>query len=341
MIKFIKPLLFLIVVLSQIDVVMSQELKRYEFESQQMGTTFQIILYAVDDSIAYSASKQAFATIDSLNSILSDYIPASELNRFSQSSGSGQAIQVSAPLFELLQKSADISEETNGWFDVTIGPFTHIWRGLNRMSDPALPSESELANAASRVGHKYIRLDEASRSVELQARNIRLDPGGIGKGFASDKALETLKESGITRALVDAGGDISAGDPPPGKEGWSVAIPIRFDVDSTQYEELIIANCAVNTSGSLYQSVEIDGVTYSHIINPKTGLGHTEQLQVSVIARDGAEADALATALSVMPETDAQNFVTNRSGIEAVMFRKRENGTTVRWSSGGFDELLR
>lgn len=306
-----------------------------------MGTTFQIILYAENDSIAEAVSNNAFKTIDELNSILSDYLPNSELSQLSLFSESGKAVKVSPPLFDLLIQSKRISEVTSGWFDITIGPYTHIWRGLNRMSEPKLPSESELEDAASRVGYQKILLDEADQSVTLQTKNMRLDPGGIGKGFASHKALETLYEYGITRALINAGGDVSAGDPPPGKEGWSVAVPVRFDEDSTRFEELTIANRSVNTSGSLYQSIEIDGVTYSHIINPKTGMGHTEQVQVSVIARDGAVADALATALSVMPVNEAKLLVESKPGIEAVIFRKREDGTIDRWSSGSFDELLR
>ena len=188
---------------------------------------------------------------------------------------------------------------------------------------------------------KKIRLDAAGESVLLQSKNMRLDPGGIGKGFASDRALQTLRETGIHRALINAGGDISAGDPPPGRNGWTIAVPVQVSADSTIYEEILLANQAINTSGSLYQSVDIDGMTYSHIINPKTGLGHTEQVQVSVVSADGTTADAFATALSVMPIEDARQLVKNRAELEAVIFRKRVDGTIDRWSSGGFDELLK
>ena len=328
-------------VLTQAGLASAQDLNRYEFESRHMGTTFQIILYADSDMIAHSASDSAFATIENLNNILSDYLPDSQLSHLSQSSGSGKQVPVSKPLFELLERSTDISRETNGWFDITIGPYTHIWRGLNRMSDPTLPSDSEIAKASSKVGYEKIRLDAAGQSVLLQTENMRLDPGGIGKGFASDRALQTLREAGIHRALVNAGGDISGGDPPPGRKGWTVAVPVQFSADSAIYEEILLTNQAINTSGNLYQSVEIDGVTYSHIINPKTGLGHTEQVQVSVISADGATADAFATALSVMPIEDARQLVENRADLEAVITRKRVDGTIDRWSSGGFDELLK
>ena len=140
--------------LTQAGLASAQDLNRYEFESRHMGTRFQIILYADSDSIAQSASYSAFATIEHLNNILSDYLPDSELSRLSQNSGAGKQIPVSKPLFELLDRSKNISRKTNGWFDITIGPYTHIWRGLNRMSDPALPSKSELITAASQVGYE-------------------------------------------------------------------------------------------------------------------------------------------------------------------------------------------
>jgi thiamine biosynthesis lipoprotein len=331
---------FFITILITAPTASAQDLQRYEFESQHMGTTFQIILYAEIDSIAEAASNSAFKTIDELNSILSDYLPNSELSQLSLSSESGNAIQVSPPLFELLMQSKRITEETNGWFDITIGPYTHIWRGLNRMSEPELASELELEDAASRVGYQNVLIDEANQTVKLLIKNMRLDPGGIGKGFASDKALETLYKYGITRALINAGGDITAGDPPPGKSSWSVAVPVRFDEDSVRYEELNITNRAINTSGSLYQSVKIDGTTYSHIINPKTGLGHTEQIQVSVISKDGADADAFATALSVMPLNEAQALVNSKPDLEAVIYWINNNGATERWVSSGVERYL-
>lgn len=334
------PLLFVLFV-SQPGDLKGQSLQRYEFESRHMGTTFQIILFSEYDSTAQSGAEKAFNHIDQLNSIISDYIPHSELSRLSQKSGSGDEMQVSPPLFDLLVQSVEISKKTDGWFDITIGPYTHIWRGLNRLLEPTLPDSSELAIARSRVGYSMISLNPDNQMAELIKSGMRLDPGGIGKGFAADQALQVLFDIGIPRALINAGGDISAGDPPPGKGGWSVAIPVQVSGDSTFFEEIILTNRSVNTSGSLYQSVEIDGKNYSHIINPKTGLGHTEQVQVSVIATDGTVADAFATALNVMPPADARELVESRPDLEAVIFRMNDYGTAERWASSGFGDYLK
>lgn len=315
--------------------------QRYEFNSRQMGTTFQIILYADCDSAAQSAASEAFGHIEYLNSVLSDYIEDSELSRLSDEAGTGDEITVSRPLYDLLENSFELSKATSAWFDITVGPYSHIWRGLHRMTNPELPDSTELEEARSRVGYSMISLNPENRSVKLLKKGMRLDPGGIGKGYAADQALQVLRKSGISTALIDAGGDISAGDPPPERAGWSVAIPIPVSEDSTFFEKITLANRSVNTSGSLYQSVEIDGKNYSHIINPKTGLGHTGQVQVSVIAENGAEADAFATALSVMPPNKAKELIENRPDLEAVIFRLNKQGNTERWTSSGFGDFLK
>lgn len=315
--------------------------QRYEFDSRQMGTTFQIILYAESDSVAQSAAGEAFKHIEYLNSLLSDYIEDSELSRLSDAAGTVGEITVSRPLFDLLENSVELSKATSAWFDITIGPYSHIWRGLHRMTNPELPDSAELEEARSRVGYSMISLNPENQSVKLLKEGMRLDPGGIGKGYAADQALRVLRQSGINVALINAGGDISAGDPPPERLGWSVAIPVQVSDDSTFFEKIVLANRSVNTSGSLYQSVEIDGKNYSHIINPKTGLGHTELVQVSVIAANGTDADAFATALSVMPPAKAKERIESRPDLEAVIFRLNDQGATERWASSGFDYFLK
>lgn len=312
-----------------------QELQRYEYNSVHMGTQFKIVLYAADASLAGRASDAAFARIEELDNILSDYIDGSELNRLSLSSGSGRPVQVSEPLFRVLKHSVEISEKTGGHFDMTVGPFSQIWRGIRRELDPALPGQDELTAAGERVGYHYIRLNEENRSVELLKAGMRLDPGGIAKGYATDEALNVLDQFGIKRAFVDGGGDISTGDAPPNKEGWSIAIPIWNDNRETDYVELLLSNRAVTTSGNLFQFVEINGTKYSHIIDPATGMGLTDQIQVTVIAPEGMDADAYASALSVMGIGKAKELVTSLSNLEA-MIQRMENGQVKIWESEGF-----
>ncbi len=134
---------------------------------------------------------------------------------------------------------------------------------------------------------------------------MQLDLGAIAKGYAADEALAMLRAHGVRQALIAVSGDIVAGDPPPGKEGWTIGV-------ANTGEQLVLHNAAVSTSGDSEQSLKISGVRYSHIIDPKTGLGLTSRLTVTVIARRGLDADPLATAISVLGEARGRALLAKR-----------------------------
>lgn len=261
-----------------------------------MGTLFRIVLYAEDEAAARRASDAAFQRIAELDARLSDYRPDSELNRLSRAAGRGP-VPVSADLFEVLSAAKAFSERTDGAFDAAAGAITRLWRRARRQGE--LPDEVELAEAVSVSGSRFMHLDAATRTVRLD-RPLRLDLGGVGKGFAADRALERLRAEGVTRALVAAGGDIAVGDPPPGAHGWDVAIAGRPDDPP-----LVLSHAAVSTSGDLEQWLEVDGVRYSHIVDPRTGRALTTRRLASAIAPDATTSDMLATAASVMSDEEA------------------------------------
>lgn len=314
-------------------------IKRYEFESPHMGTLFRIVLYAAEDSLAESASEAAFERIEELNSMMSDYLPDSELNLLSRTSGSGRAIKVSPSLFEVLQYSKHLSGKTNGAFDVTVGSYVKLWREMNRQLLPELPSKTELDEAGQRVGYRFIKLDEKNKSVELLQPGMQLDLGGIAKGYATDEALEILRQYGISSALVDGGGDIRVGEAPPNKDGWSVLIPAVDSEGTTRYTELLVSNRAIATSGDLFQFIEIDGVRYSHIIHPRTGLGITQQRSVTVLAPDGMTADSYASALSVLGPEKGIRLAQKLPEIEVKFVYTNKNSIHIQ-KSDGFSQYL-
>jgi len=145
------------------------------------------------------------------------------------------------------------------------------------------------------VGWRNVVLDKKHRAVTLKLAGMQLDLGAIAKGYAGDEALKTLGGLGVKQALIAVSGDIVAGDAPPGADGWRVGLEPAGG-------EIFLRNAAVSTSGDTEQFREIGGVRYSHIINPKTGLGLTSAIAVTVIARRGLDADPIATAVSVMGE---------------------------------------
>ncbi|HUR54830.1 MAG TPA: FAD:protein FMN transferase [Gemmataceae bacterium] len=261
-----------------------------------MGTTFRVVLYATDKEGAKKAADAAFARVAELDGIMSDYKKDSELMKLCRTSG--EDVPVSADLFAVLTAADKLSIASDGAFDVTVGPVVQLWRIARRTQQ--LPDAKELAAARSKVGYRHVQLDAAKRTVRLRLPGMQLDLGGIAKGYAADEALKVLRDKHqITRALVAAAGDITCGDPPPDKPAWDVDIaPIA---KGQKPRRLKLANAAVSTSGDIEQFVEIAGVRYSHVVDPKTGLGMTGRRGATVIAKNGVTADSMTKAVLLMP----------------------------------------
>ena len=294
-------------------------LHRFEFKQPQMGTLFTITLYATDEVQARAAADAAFAKIAALERRMTDYDPESELMQLCQEPV-GQSVRVSDELFEVLQKGQRLAELSEGVFDVTIGPVVRLWRRARRTG--TLPSPEMLARARAAVGYEKLSLDPVARTVTLTAPNMQLDLGGIAKGFAADKALEVLKRHGLPRALVAASGDIAIGDPPPDNRAWRVGIG-AFDTNRADLAgNLLLRNAAVSTSGDLEQFVEIGGQRYSHIVDPRTGLGLTERLQVTIVGKSTTDTDSFATAVSILSVEKGMKLVESQPGMAAVILRK-------------------
>ena len=186
----------------------------------------------------------------------------------------------------MLEASQKLSKLSDGAFDITVGPVTHLWRVGKKADEETI----------ARVGWRNLILDKKHRTALLKLSGMQLDLGAIAKGYAGDEALKTLRRLGVTRALIAVSGDIVAGDAPPGTKGWRIGL-------EPAGEQILLRNAAVSTSGDSEQSREIEGVKYSHIIDPKTGLGLTSSTAVTVVARRGLDADPIATAVSVMGES--------------------------------------
>jgi thiamine biosynthesis lipoprotein len=304
--------------------------RRFEFTEPHMGTRFRIVLYAVDEATAKHASAAAFKRIAELDGIMTDYQPTSELMRLCAKAG-GEAVPVSADLFAVLRRSQEIAKQTDGAFDITVGPIVRLWR-LSRRTQ-RLPDPEKLAAARAVVGYQNVVLDSAARTVTLKKPGMHIDLGGIAKGFAAEAAQTVLKKEGITRALVAASGDIVAAGSPTDADGWSVGIGAVSEDEKTA-PKLKLRDAAVSTSGDAFQYVEIGGKRYSHIVDPRTGMGMTDIYQVTVVARDGAASDALATALVVMGVEKGLKVVEGMEGMSARFVRKTAAGIEERVSRG-------
>jgi len=288
------------------------EQTRFAFVEKQMGADFRIVLYADNEKVANEAATSAFAEVERLNAILSDYDPKSDLSRLSETSGSGQHFPLSDDLFAVLDASQKLSRQTAGAFDITIGPCVRLWRIARFRKTFPLPEK--LAEARKAVGFRHLNISHTKHTALLEVPNMMLDLGGIAKGYVADKALMVLRKRGIGSALVDAGGDLALGDPPPDRKGW------RIEVGGLKHPDLPVlelAHCAIATSGDVEQFVEIAGKRYSHLIDPSTGIGLTTRIQVAVVTSTGIQADSLASALSVLGTERGTKFVQKLSGVRA------------------------
>jgi thiamine biosynthesis lipoprotein len=277
--------------------------KRYTFERGLMGSPFRIIIYSNNDSTANKAAQSAFKRIEDLNLALSDYRDDSEINAVSAQSGHDRWIPVSKDLFDILFISDDISKKTNGAFDATLGPIVQEWRRATRKG--YLPDAELIKNTLARTGYQKIKFDKNTQSIQLKDKGMRLDIGGLGKGYAADEAVKVLKSFGIKSGMIDAGGKLALMDAPPGEKGWKIVISSgRDSIETIEY-----ANVGIATSGPTYRYLEYNGKRYSHIVDPKTGIGLLYHVRTTVISPTSVEADALATAFSVSGIKEGKKYL--------------------------------
>jgi thiamine biosynthesis lipoprotein len=188
-----------------------------------------------------------------------------------------------------------------------------------------MPEASRVEETRAKVDWRGVEVRK--REAKLVQVGMKLDAGGIAKGDAVDMAVGALARMGVRRSLVSLAGDIAVGDPPPGERGWVVEVRPSGEVTNA----MVVKNVCVSTSGDAEQFVEIAGVRYSHIVDPRSGLGVTHRVAVTVVAEDGAVADAMATALCVMPPEEARAFASDRGGMSVLMYQTGADGAAQFW----------
>ncbi len=281
---------------------LSAQLKRFQFSEIKMGAPFNLIFYHTDSSEAILIAKECFSIVDSLNNIFSDYSITSEVGRLAQLKPFERQ-NISDELFLMIQQSKQAWIKSNKTFDITIGSLTKLWRKAK--IEKRFPSEAEIKKAKQSCGFENLAIDISSKTISFKKAGMQLDFGGIVKGYAAQKVIDYLKSKNITSALADAGGDIAISNILPEKNGWSIGINLPGNDIELWNKNLNLKNCAVATSGDVYRFIIHNGKKYSHIIDPRTGYGIASQRNVTVIAKDGATADWLATACSILSIKEA------------------------------------
>jgi thiamine biosynthesis lipoprotein len=291
-----------------------------------MGTSFEIYLYAPDRERASELFEVAFDEIERVEQALSNYRSSSELSRINANAADAPVI-TDPEVFALLERAFDYSRQSKGAFDVTVGKLMKAW-GFFR-SAGRYPSDEELAHARAQTGWQSVRLDNRTRSVYFLKRGIELDLGGIGKGYALDRVAALLREAGVKAALISSGSSsIYAIGAPPGKAGWQVRI---FDpLDRTRTLSTVsLKDQSLSTSGSYEKFFRLNGRTYCHIMDPRTGRPVEGMLQTTVITPEATDSDALSTAVFVMGPQQSARVLDKIAGAAAVFVTDRTGGERI------------
>src|SRR5438270_4601009 len=285
-------------------------LKRAQF---LMGTLVELTAVAPSDAIVQASLTAGFQEIRRLENMLSTWIETSELSRVNQAAGL-EPVGVSAETFELLRRALEAAEYTEGGFNIAIGPAVQLW---NIPEAPRIPSAMELEIAAQYVDYRRIHLDQTRRTVFLEKPGMRIDIGGIGKGFAAEKAAAVMREIGATGGLVAVAGDFRVFGRRADGTAWPIGIQhprepgkILATLDATDE--------AISTSGDYERYFMKDGVRYHHILDPETLQPARLCRSVTIIAPDATTADALATGVFVMGPVHGMALV-ERLGLGAVI----------------------
>ena len=309
------------------------EMKRYTFERKLMGTGCVITVFADNETEARASANAAFEEMGRLESVMSDWIqahPDSELLQLAKHASEKEedAREVSDDLWPVLVRSVQVYGATDGAFDITAKPFTNMWRTSRERRE--LPPKAAIDRMRPFVGMDYLVLDHDNQRARLSKPGAWLDLGGIAKGYIADRALDVLKERGLTIAQVQAGGDMALGDPPPGLKGWPINVADFPKADGEKGLAFWHANGGVSVSGDAFRFVEIEGVRYSHVIDPRTGLGVTGSRYCCVKGPSAFATDAAATVGCILDQDAFEKALDELAEIEGPLTGWRFQGKQAK-----------
>ena len=294
-----------------------ETLVRYEASHNAMATDYTIVAYGNDRDYLAEVINQAFEEIDRLDAQMSDYKPESELSRINREA-SHHAVLVEPGLFHLIQDSVRYSEETDGAFDITVGPLMKAWgffRGQGRR-----PSRGELREVLRHVGYQHVKLEPASRTLKFDEEGIELDLGGIAKGYAVDQAVQILRENHVSSALVSSGtSSIYALGAPPGERGWRVTLRDPFAANKVG-DVLYLRNYSMSTSANYERFFRLGGRTYGHIMNPHTGMPVRGTLTTAVLAPSTCQSDALTKPSFILGVKGVETYLDAHANLTVLFY---------------------
>lgn len=287
-----------------------------------MGNRFEISVVEEDERRANELIDLAVSEISRIERLLTTFDDNSQTNQINAASGI-KPVKVDREVFDLIYRSIKISELTQGAFDITYGSIDkRLWNFDKTMT--ALPDAETARNAVRLINYRNIILNTEDCTVFLKEKGMRIGFGGIGKGYAADRARQVLKQAGVTSGVVNAAGDLTTWGSQPNAKPWTVGIA---DPDSKHqpFSYLEVSDMAVATSGSYEKYVTIKGNRYSHTINPKTGLPVAGIKSVTIICPSAELADALATPVTVMGIKAGLSMINQMRNIACIIIDDNNN----------------
>jgi len=302
------------------QVVLGQQ-QTYHKTIKLMGTRFEISVVAKNETKGNLYIETAIHEIDRIEKLISSWDSNSQTSLINRNAGIEPVI-IDLELLELIERSIQISKITNGAFDITYASMDRIWKFDGSMKE--MPTEEAIRNSVSKIGYKNILINHDKKTVFLKSKGMKIGFGGIGKGYAADKAKELLVDMGVTSGIINASGDMNAWGHQADGTNWLVGITNPLNTQKV-FSWLPINNQSVVTSGDYEKYVEFNGKRYAHIINPRTGYPTTGIKSVTIFASKAELADALATSVFVMGLDNGLDFINQIKGIEAIIVDDANN----------------
>ncbi|NMB35896.1 MAG: FAD:protein FMN transferase [Firmicutes bacterium] len=292
-----------------------------------MDTKVDLVLYGLPAGQAESAAEEIFKEMGRLENVLSRYVPGSDVNRINAAAGR-VPVEVQPETIAVVQKALEIARLSGGAFDPTVGPLLEVW-GWGA-GDPAVPAAQDIIDVLPLVGYQSVEIDVHRSTVFLPLPDMKMDLGGIAKGFIVDRGQALAKELSCSASYINAGGDINIeGRKPDGKD-WRIAI--QDPRDPQEWAAIIpLQGGSVATSGDYQRSFKENGEVFHHILDPHQGMPATGLRSATVVAPDAMAADALATAVFVLGRKDGLKLLESLDGIEGVVI---DLGGEIHASSG-------
>ncbi len=292
------------------------QLKAYNREMKLMGNRFGITVVAYMQEWADEMINEAVQEIQRIEKLLTTFNEDSETSHINRCAGI-EPVKVSPEVFNIIERSIKISSITQGAFDITYGSIDkRLWNFDETMT--ALPSLKTAKEMVRLINYKNIVLDKENRTVFLSQKGMRIGFGGIGKGYAAEKAKEVLKQKGVESGVVNASGDLTAWGTQPDGSPWRVGI-VHPDDKQHPFSYLNISDMAVATSGNYEKFVVIGGKKYSHTIDPRTGMPVSGIKSVTIVSPNAEISDALATPVMVMGVKEGLYLINQLKEVECVI----------------------